>query len=100
MKILATNKSEEDKALIDPWTAVHAGVGLAAGLLGLNFFWSMAGAAAYEVVEHHVQKNKLGHQIFGTHEPEVLGNAITDVGIFGIGWWLGDKWNKTGDTES
>lgn len=99
MKLIATNKAEQNKALIDPWTAVHAGFGLAAGLMGLNFYWSMAGATVYEVVERQLEKSKTGQELFKTSGPEIVGNAIVDIGIFGIGWWLGDRWNKT-ETET
>lgn len=95
MKLVATKKSEQNKALVDPWTAVHLGFGLAAGLMGLNFYWSMAGATAYEVVEHQLEKSKVGQELFKTSGPEIFGNAVVDIGIFGLGWYLGDRWNRT-----
>jgi hypothetical protein len=95
VKIVATSKAEQNEALIDPWTVVHVGFGLAAGLMGLNFYWSMAGATAYELIEPHLERTEAGQKFFNTSGPEHIGNAITDLGVFALGWYLGDKWNET-----
>ena len=37
MNLVARRKSEQNKAVLDPWTVVHLAVGLAAGLMSFRF---------------------------------------------------------------
>lgn len=96
MSLIATRKSEQNSAAIDPWTVVHFGTGLAAGLLRAPFGPSMAVATGYEVFEHAFESSELGQKVFGSLSgPETPANVAVDLIVFGVGWWLGDKWNKT-----
>lgn len=95
MKLLATRKSELNKTVLDPWTVVHFGVGLAAGLVEANFLYSLGAAVAYELFEQKFQDTPRGRKIFNTTGPEVWPNAVVDVIIFGVGYGLGHRWNKS-----
>lgn len=96
MNLVATRKSQQSVALIDPWTAVHAGTGLAAGLMGIHPGIAIAGAIAYEFLEHRVQSNAAGLNLFNVSRPESLGNQVVDVVVFAGGLYLGQKYNQTG----
>jgi hypothetical protein len=96
MNLVATTKSQQSTALIDPWTVVHAGTGLGAGLLGIHMGVAIAGAVAYEFLEHRVQTNAQGLNFFNVSRPESLGNQIVDVLVFAGGVYLGHKYNQTG----
>ena len=96
MNIIAMRKSEQSTALIDPWTAVHAGTGLAAGLLGIHIGIALAAAIGYELLEHQLQNNASGRNLFNVSNPESLGNQIVDVAVFTGGVYLGRKYNRTG----
>ncbi len=95
MKLLATTKGDQNKSMIDPWTAVHFGIGLAAGLVGANFWWSMSAAVAYEVAEQYFEQSAKGQRLFKTSGPEIPANAIFDVLVFGGGYKLGERWNHS-----
>jgi hypothetical protein len=95
MKIIATKKREQNRAIVDPWTAVHLASGLALGLVSAPLRWWLPLAAAYEVVEHFVEDSEVGQQIFETSGPEVVPNAIVDLLAFAAGHQLGRLWNRT-----
>jgi hypothetical protein len=95
MKIVATNKDEQNSALIEPWTAVHFAAGLGAGLLAIPFKISLGASILYEIVEQLVERSKTGQRIFGSTHPEKLGNALFDIAVFAIGWYGGYRWNQT-----
>lgn len=79
-----------NEAPVDGWTAVHAGVGVGAGLVGASLPLSMAGAVAYEVVEYAHEWPK-GSKLFGSKRPESAANIAVDLLVFAGGWWLGRK---------
>ena len=56
MRLLATRKSEQNQATVDPWTVVHLSAGLALGLVGASLRWSLAAAITYEVVEQAFER--------------------------------------------
>jgi hypothetical protein len=95
MKIIATRKSEQNDAAIDPWTVVHFGVGLAFGLWGMPFLWSMFAAGAYEIFEQALERSEVGQTIFTTSGPENIPNVIVDLGVFALGHQLGRAWNDS-----
>ena len=96
MKLLATHKAEQNRAAIDPWTAVHFSAGLAAGLVDAALPKSLLAAVAYEVIEQVLERNDTGKAFFKTSGPEVLHNAVVDVAVFVVGHALGQQWNATG----
>jgi hypothetical protein len=93
VKLLASRKSEQNRAAIDPWTAVHLAAGLALGLTALPLRHALAAAAAYEVAEQVIERRAWGQSFFETSGPEVLSNALLDVTAFVTGHWLGRAWN-------
>jgi hypothetical protein len=95
MKILATKKREQNRAVIDPWTVVHFGVGLALGLVNAPLRGSLAAAAAYEVVEQFFERHEVGKELFDTRGPEAFPNAIIDLAVLVVGHRLGQMWNDT-----
>jgi hypothetical protein len=95
MKIVATSKADQNDSAIDPWTVVHFGVGLAAGLMGFGFAPSMLAATAYEVFEQGLERSGFGQDLFLTSGPENMPNVVVDLAVFGVGHWLGARWNDT-----
>jgi len=96
MKLLAMSKEDQNRAALDPWTAVHLSAGLALGLMDAPLGPSLAAAVAYEVAEHLAERRDWGQDIFETESPESLPNAFVDVVVFALGHWLGNAWNRTG----
>ena len=96
MKLLATRKAEQNRAVFDPWTVVHFGAGLAAGLVAVRLPTALAGAVAYEVVEQFLERKEVGRELFETSGPESVPNAVVDVAVFALGHELGKRWNQTG----
>ncbi len=95
MKIVATKKKEQNRAVIDPWTVVHFASGLALGLVGAPLRVWLPLAAAYEVVEHYLEDSEIGKELFNTSGPEVAPNAVLDLVAFSAGHRLGKLWNET-----
>ncbi len=93
MRILALRKSEQNRAMLDPWTVVHFATGLATGLMKLPFRTSIAAAAAYELVEQYVERQPWGRDLFETEHHESLPNALVDVVVFALGHGVGRAWN-------
>ncbi len=95
MKIVATQKSEQNQVSIDPWTVVHLSTGLALGLMDIPFRRALSAAVAYELAEQVFERDEWGQRFFNTSGPEVASNSIVDIGIFAVGHWLGRKWNES-----
>ena len=95
MKILATEKREQNQAVVDPWTVVHFGIGLALGLMNAPLRASLAAAVVYEIVEQYVERSEAGQELFDTSGPEVVPNAIIDLVVLAAGHQLGKMWNET-----
>ena len=89
---VARNKAEQNEAVVDPWTAVHLGSGVAAGLIGAPFFISLGAALAYEWVE---TKGDIESKIFGMSKPETRANQGADIAVFVAGYMAGRAWNRT-----
>jgi hypothetical protein len=96
MKIVATEKAEQNRAVLDPWTFVHFASGLALGLVNAPLRLWLPLATAYEVAEHYIEKSEAGKELFDTAGPEVVPNAVLDLVVFAAGHQLGRLWNKTG----
>lgn len=94
MKLIATSKSDQNIAAVDPWTAVHFGGGVALGLVGAPLPLVVLGAVAYEVAEQIAERNKSAQSFFGTSGPERPVNAVVDVAVLLGGWWLARRYNK------
>lgn len=99
MRLVATQKKEQNQAVADPWTMVHFSTGLALGLMALPLRWTLPLAVAYEAVEQLLERKRFGQELFKTSGPEKLGNAILDVGVFVAGHRLGEAWNATAEEE-
>ena len=94
-RFLARTKSEQNTSMVDPWTAVHAGTGLALGLLGVGFWKAVAGAVAYEFIEAHAETQEAGKRFFRVSAPETFSNQVVDVIVFAYAVQLGHRWNAT-----
>ena len=96
MHWLARSKREQNRAAIDPWTAVHLAAGLAAGLVDLPLGRAVVLAGGYEVVEQVVERRGYGQRFFATYGPESPANVALDLAAFVLGHRLGRRWNRTG----
>lgn len=97
MKIIAREKSEQNRAAVDPWTAVHLAAGLAAGLMNVPLAAAVAASLAYEIAEQFFERQRWGQELFETSGPESPANAVVDTAVFFAGHVLGRLWNETGD---
>ena len=95
MVLIATTKSEQNEALVDPWTLVHAAVGLAVGLMGFSAPAAIGGAIAYEFLEKPLARAEFGKNLFNVSKPETLGNQVVDVFAFTLGHAAGAAWNQS-----
>lgn len=95
--ILARTKSDQNQALLDPWTLVHAGVGLAVGLMGFSPGAALVGAIAYEALERPLEDAQFGKNLFNVSKPETRGNQVVDVVVFMAAMLAGQAWNRTGE---
>ena len=98
MKLVATEKRQQNRAMIDPWTLVHFASGLAAGLMGTRREWAIAAAVAYELAEQYAERQRWGQELFETSRHESVPNAVADVVVFAAGHWVGTAWNETGSS--
>lgn len=96
MHLIARHKDHQNRAVIDPWTAVHLSTGLALGLMDVEFEKCLIAAFAYEIIEQGAERQNWGQELFRTNRPETLVNAAMDVVVFSVGHWLGSLWNRTG----
>lgn len=95
MRIVARKKSQQNVAVMDPWTFVHVSTGLALGLMDVSPRLSLGAALVYEGVEQVIERHELGQTFFNTSRPETALNAAADVAAFALGYWLGRRWNRT-----
>ena len=95
MKLIATRKSEQNQSVIDPWTAVHAGMGLACGLVNMSALTSLSAALSYELIEQVAERSDAAQNFFDISGPEIPANSAMDVLVFAFGWWIGRKWNRS-----
>lgn len=95
MRLVASRKSQQNLAAVDPWTAVHVAAGLAAGLMEIPLRWALGAAVAYEVVEQVVERSPEGQEFFETSAPERVPNALVDLVALVVGHQLGRWWNRT-----
>jgi hypothetical protein len=95
VKIVATKKAEQNRAVVDPWTVVHFASGLALGLVDAPLKLWLPLAASYEVAEHYLEKSDAGKEMFNTAGPEIVPNALLDLVVFAAGHQLGRLWNRT-----
>ena len=96
MTLIARTKSDQNTATFDPWTVVHLGTGLAAGLMGLPAGATFLGAVLYEAAEGPFEASDFGGKLFNVSKPETRANAVADVVVFMLGFYAGRKWNQTG----
>jgi hypothetical protein len=92
---IARRKSDQNLAVVDPWTFVHAGTGLALGLLNVPMWKAVTGAVLYEVIEARAETKEAGRRFFSVSSPEIVENQILDVAIFALGVHLGRRWNES-----
>lgn len=95
MKFIATSKSEQNQAAVDPWTVVHFAMGLAAGLVEMHRETAMGAAIAYEAIEQFVERTDPGREFFKASGPEIPANVVVDLAVFALGYWWGERWNRS-----
>ena len=93
--LVAQRKSEQNQAILDPWTVVHYATGLAAGLAGVNYRAAIIAAVGYELAEQMFERTEFGQSFFNVSGPERGANAIVDVIVFACGYKAGERWNRT-----
>lgn len=96
MKLIAIRKEDQNEAWVDPWSAVHFSVGLAFGLVGIDFVKTLAAAIGWDIFEQVAERAAWGQRFFRTSGPESIGNIGTDTALFLGGWYLGQRYNATG----
>jgi hypothetical protein len=96
VKVIATEKNEQNRSFADPWTVVHFASGLALGLVNAPLRLWLPLAAAYEVLEHVLERSEMGKELFDTQGPEVVPNAVLDLIVFALGHEAGRRWNRPG----
>lgn len=96
MRLIATEKAHQNRAMLDPWSLVHFATGLAAGLAEIDRRIAVGAAIAYEFVEQDLERREIGQELFDTAGPEAAANAIADVVLFAAGHIVGQLWNRTG----
>lgn len=94
MKLLATNRSEQNQAAIDPWTVVHLGAGLAFGLTGISLPTTVIAGVGYEVAEQIFERSDTGQSLFNTSGPENAVNVAVDLAVYFVGWYAGRRWSS------
>jgi hypothetical protein len=90
--LVAWTEEDQNRAALDPWTAVHGAAGLAVGLLGLPLWASLLAAVGYELAENRFERTEAGQRFFNTSGPESLPNQLVDVLVFAAGAWAGRKY--------
>lgn len=70
--------AKHGEALIDAHTPVHAIVGFAAGIMGIDPHVAMMVFIGARIVEASL-KHGAGHAVFGREEGQSLGNEMTDL---------------------
>jgi hypothetical protein len=93
--LIATSKEEQNEAVLDPWSAVHGGVGLAMGLMGFSLGAAFAAAVVYELLERPFESAEFGRNLFNVSKPEHKANAVADVAVFMVGVEAGRRWNRS-----
>lgn len=78
-----------NRAILDPWSLVHAGVGVAAALANINPWLVVAGATAYEVFEFQLEYPR-GSELLGTKRPEWALNMTADLVVL-FGAFIGTR---------
>lgn len=96
MRLVATEKAHQNRAVLDPWSIVHFATGLAAGLTNVDRGAALGAAVLYEALEQDLERRQVGKEIFDTSGPETVANAAADVLLFAAGHLLGELWNRSG----
>jgi hypothetical protein len=95
LALIATTKTDQNQAILDPWSIVHLAAGLAAGLIEVPAAPALLGAIVYELAERSMEQTAAGQAIFKTSGPERGLNAVADVALFALGQRMGRAWNRT-----
>jgi len=100
MKLVALHHDDQNAALFDPWSLIHLSAGLFAGLVGIGVVPSMIAAVAYEGFEQLAESQPWGQKIFKTSGSETFVNIVSDVALFAVGWYLGERYNRPSPTRA
>lgn len=92
-QLVALHPADQNRAVLDPWSTVHFGVGMAAGLTGVPWWAALGAGVAYEFFEQAFEDSSWGQRAFATSGPESLPNAVADVAIMMAAWWLGRRYH-------
>ena len=91
--LLARSASDQNLALLDPWSVVHFAAGLALGLVGVSVPLATGIGVAYEGAEYAAENSsEQVRRFFRVSGPETLGNQIIDVAVLALGAELGNRW--------
>lgn len=80
---ISVSPAHHGAALIDAHTPLHALVGFAAGIFGVDPHVAMATFIGARIVEQAL-RNGTKHAVFGREEGQSLGNEMTDL-LFEVG---------------
>jgi hypothetical protein len=94
MRLLARGKSEQNQAALDPWTVVHLGMGVAAGMIKIPLGTALFAAVAYEITENLFERTETGKGLFAISGPESLANSLVDIGVYAAGWYWAWRWSQ------
>lgn len=95
MKLVALHHDDQNYALFDPWSVIHMSAGLFFGLVGVGPVLSMTAAVGYDLFEQVAERQPWGQHIFKTSGSETVPNIITDIALFALGWYLGNRYMNT-----
>ena len=77
----------QNKSLVDSWTISHVVLGGLSNLVGLSYLQYLAGAAAFELLEHSIESPK-GSPLLGTKRPESPMNVAGDLIAGSTGYFI------------
>jgi hypothetical protein len=92
MRLIATKKSQRD-AVVDPWTAVSFGTGLATGLAEVSLGKAIGLIVAYEFASSVLTSKQVA--LFAPARREPAENQVVDALVYLVGWRLGTRWNRS-----
>lgn len=93
MRLIATRKSQQRDALVDPWTVVNFSSGLATGLAEVSLGKAIGLIVLYEVGRSVLSSGKV--KLFATPQQEIPENQVVDALVYLLGWKLGHAYHRS-----
>lgn len=78
-----------NQAPMDAWSLVHVGAGVAAGGMRVPFLAWLPATIVYELFEQQLESSP--NNVFKASGPESRVNAVLDVLVALVGWWIGSR---------